>query len=176
MSLWGNLDNATGNQKPIFANTATTFGVSVTEAANTLADGPKITHSGWVSQTVGTGSLSSIAISNTGTGINAAGFLFISGGGGSGANASYAIANSQNTMQSYSTNPAWNVVASVTINDPGSGYTSAPTVVYRGANTIRPQFTSTVGGRSGRVFYETLVATGSITGDDSNDDTYFPGT
>jgi hypothetical protein len=176
MSLWGNLDNATGNQKPIFSNTSTTYGVSVTEAANTDVDGPKVTHSGWVKQSLGTGSLVSIAISNTGTGINASGFLTISGGGGSGANASYAIANSQNTMQSFSTNPAWNVIASITINDPGSGYTSAPTITYTGANTIRPQFAATVGGRSGRRFYETLVATGSIAGDDSNDDTYFPGT
>jgi hypothetical protein len=176
MSLWGNLDNATGNQKPIFSNTATTYGVSVTEEANTLGDGSKVTHTGWVKQTLGTGSLATISISNTGASINAAGFLFISGGGGSGANASYAIANSQNTMQSFSTNPVWNVVVSVTINDTGSGYTSAPTVVYRGANTIRPQFAATADGRSGRRFYETLVATGSIAGDDSNDDTYFPGT
>lgn len=32
------------------------------------------------------------------------------------------------------------------------------------------------GGRAGRVHYETLVATGSITGDDPADDTFFPGT
>lgn len=176
MSLWGNLDNATGNQKPIFSNTSTTFGVSVTEAANTLVDGPKVAHSGWVLQTVGTGPIESIAIANSGTGINSAGFLIVSGGGGTGANVSYAIANSQNTLQSFSTNPAWNVVASVTINSPGSGFTSAPTITYNGANTIRPQFTATVGGRAGRRFYETLVATGSITGDDTADNTYFPGT
>ena len=178
MSLWGNLDNATGNQKPIFSNTSTTFGVSVTEQSNTvaIAAGNHPAHSGWVKQTLGTGSISSIAISNNGTGINASGFLTISGGGGSDANVSYTTANSQNTLQTYSTNPAWNVLASVVINSPGSGYTSAPTITYTGANTIRPQLTATVGGRAGRKFYETLVATGTITGDDSNDDTYFPGT
>jgi hypothetical protein len=176
MSLWGNLDNATGNNKPKYSNTATTYGVSVTEEANTLGDGPKVAHSGWVLQTVGTGPLVSIAIANAGTGINASGFLIVSGGGGSGANVSYAIANSQNTLQSYSTNPTWNVVNSVTITSPGSGFTSAPTITYNGANTIRPQFTATVGGRAGRRSYETLVATGTITGDDSNDDTFFPGT
>jgi hypothetical protein len=176
MSLWGNLDNATGNQKPIFSNTATTYGVSVTEEANTLGDGPKVAHSGWVLQTVGTGPLVSIAIANAGTGINASGFLIVSGAGGANANVSYAIANSQNTLQTFSTNPAWNVVASVTIRSPGDGFTSAPTITYNGANTIRPQFTATVGGRAGRRSYETLVATGSITGDDSNDDTFFPGT
>lgn len=176
MSLWGNLDNATGNQKPIFSNTATTYGVSVTEEANTLGDGPKVAHSGWVLQTVGTGPLVSIAIANAGTGINSAGFLIVSGGGGANANVSYAIANSQNTLQTFSTNPTWNVVASVTIRSPGDGFTSAPTITYNGANTIRPQFTATVGGRAGRRSYETLVATGTITGDDSNDDTFFPGT
>ena len=71
MSLWGNQDNVTGNNKPKYSNTATTYGVSVTEAANTQADGKKVTHSGWVKQTIGTGSIASIAISNTGTGINA---------------------------------------------------------------------------------------------------------
>jgi hypothetical protein len=176
MTLWGNLDNATGNQKPVFSNTAITYGVSVTEEANTLGDGSKVAHSGWVKQTIGTGSLATISISNTGTGINATGFLSISGGDGTGANASYTTANSQNTMQSFSTNPAWNVISTVIINDSGSGYTSAPTILYTGANTIRPQFTSTVGGRAGRRSYETLVATGSIAGDDSNDDTFFPGT
>lgn len=176
MSLWGNLDNETGNNKPKYSNTALTYGVSVTEEANTLGDGSKVAHSGWVKQTLGTGPIISIAIANNGTGINASGFLTISGGGGANGNISYAIANSQNTLQAYSSNPAWNVVASVTIDNPGDGYTSAPTVIYTGANTIRPLFTATVGGRSGRRHYETLVATGSIEGDDSNDDTYFPGT
>ncbi len=176
MSLWGNLDNATGNQKPVFSNTSSTYGVSVTEAANTLVDGPKVAHSGWVKQTIGTGPVATVTITSGGTGINAAGFLAISGGDGANANISYAIANSQNTLQSYSTNPAWNVVSSVTLNAGGEGYTSAPTVVYNGANTTRPTFTVTVGGRAGRRSYETLVATGSITGDDSNDDTFFPGT
>jgi hypothetical protein len=176
MPLWGNQDNETGNNKPLYSNTATTYGVSVTEEANTSGDGSKVAHSGWVKQTIGTGGLSAITIDNAGAGINAAGFLTISGGGGSDANLSYTTANSQNTMQTYSTNPAWNVVASVVINNPGTGFTSAPTITYTGANSTRPTFTATVGGRAGRRFYETLVATGSITGDDSNDDTYFPGT
>lgn len=176
MPLYGTLDNATGNNKPKYANTSSVFGVSATEEANTLGDGSRVAHAGWVQQTIGTGPLAGIAISNVGSGINSAGFLSITGGGGSGANASYAIANSQNTLQSFSTNPAWNVVASVTINDPGSGFTSAPTITYLGANTIRPLFVSTVGGRAGRRSYETLVASGSITGDDTADDTFFPGT
>lgn len=168
MSLWGNLDNATGNNKPKYSNTATTYGVSVTEAANTLVDGTKVAHSGWVLQTLGTGPILSVAIANAGTGINSSGFLTISGGGGANANISYTFANSAN--------PALNVVTSVTVVSGGDSFTSTPTVVYTGANTIRPQFTVTMGGRTGRRSYETLVATGSITNDDSNDDTYFPGT
>jgi hypothetical protein len=85
MPLWGMNDNETGNNKPLYSNTSTTFGVSVTERANTSNDGPKIAHTGWVKQTVGTG------------------------------------------------------------------------------------------GRAGRVHYETLVAGGTITGDDPKDNNFFPG-
>lgn len=175
MTLWNNLDGVTGNSKPKYANTSTVYGVSATEAANTQGDGKKLSHSGWVKQTIGTGGISAVAISNPGAGVNASGYLTISGGGGTGANISYAIANSQNLLQSFSSNSAWNVVATLVVNNPGSGYTSAPTVTYAGANSTRPTFTATLGGRAGRRFYETLVATGSITGDDTNDDTYFPG-
>lgn len=162
MSLWGNLDNATGNQKPIFSNTSTTYGVSVTEAANTLGDGSKITHSGWVKQSIGTGPITGFTISNPGEGYSN-GFLRITNGGGSGANASFTVNEDGN-------------VVSIVINSGGSGYTSAPTVVVPGANTIAAVVTATVGGRAGRRFYETLVATGSIAGDDTADNTYFPGT
>lgn len=91
MSLFGNIDQ--DNNKPKYATSNTTtglwgntvFGVSATEKANTSNDGIKITHAGWVAQTIGTG------------------------------------------------------------------------------------------GRAGRVFYETLVANGSISGDNPTDNTYFPG-
>ena len=178
MPLWGNLDNESGNSKPKYANVASTLGVSVTEQSNTqaIAAGNLPVHSGWVKQTIGTGGITSITIASGGTGINAAGFLTISGGGGTGANASYTTANSQNTLQSFSTNPALNVLATVVVNNPGTGYTSAPTITYVGANTTRPALTAVMGDRTGRKFYETLVATGTITADDSADDTYFPGT
>ena len=177
MPLWGNLDGPTGNSKPKYANVASTMGVSVTEKSNTqaIAAGNIPPHSGWVKQTLGTGGLATIAISDGGTGINSAGYLTISGGGGTGANVSYTTANSQNTLQSYSSNSAWNVVATVVVNNPGTGFTSAPTVTYTGANSTLPTFTATLGGRAGRKFYETLVATGTIAGDDTADNTYFPG-
>jgi hypothetical protein len=162
MALWGNQDNATGNNKPKYSNTATTFGVSATEAANTSGDGKDVTHAGWVKQTIGTGDISTISITTAGAGYSN-GYVTISGGGGTGANASFVV------------NGAGNVV-SININSKGSGFTSAPTVVAAGSNTAAAVLVATVGGRAGRVFYETLVAGGSINGDDTADNTYFPGT
>lgn len=162
MALWGNNDNATGNNKPLYSNTATTYGVSVTEAANTTGDGPKVAHSGWVKQTIGTGSVTTVTISAAGTGYSN-GFVAFSGGGGTGANASFLTDANGN-------------VVSVVINSGGSGYTSAPTAIATGTNTAPATLAATVGGRAGRRHYETLVATGSITGDDTVDNTYFPGT
>jgi hypothetical protein len=162
MALWGNQDNATGNNKPNYANTANTFGVSVTEAANTSGDGKKITHTGWVKQTLGTGSVETITITTAGAGYSN-GFAVIAGGGGTGANASFVVNGSGN-------------ITSIIINSKGSGYTSAPSVTAEGSNTAVAVLVATVDGRAGRVHYETLVATGSITGDDTADNTYFPGT
>jgi hypothetical protein len=167
MPLYGTLDGPTGNSKPKYANVATVFGVSATEASNTLGDGPKVAHAGWVKQTIGTGGLATVTISNAGQGINANGFLIVSGANTVEANIAYYVSSN--------TNSALNVITSVVIQNPGAGYTSAPTITFAGTNTVLPTFASTVGGRAGRVFYETLVAGGSISGDDTADDTYFPG-
>lgn len=195
MSLWTNLDGATGNGKPKYANTSPTsssstingtaantdayygnvWGVSATEAANTLVDGKKVAHAGWVSQKIGTGPVASIAIVNGGQGYNAAGFLTISGGGDGTINVRYTIANSQNTLQSYSSNARLNAIATVTIVNGGAGFNVAPTVIAGGANISPASFSVTLGGRAGRVNYETLVAMGSMTGDDTADNKYFPG-
>jgi hypothetical protein len=147
MPLWGNKDNtansalfapgsvnkgiSTTNRDILYQNTTLNafetneiigqFGLDTTEKSSNAA----AQHAGWVLKTTGTGGIKSITLGSAGSGINAAGFItFSGGGGGSGANASYAIANSQNTLQSYSTNPAWNVVSSVTLQNPGSGYVS----------------------------------------------------
>lgn len=196
MSLWGNKDYATGNNKPVYANTTylvsnstingskantakyygAVWGVSATEAANTLVDGKKVAHAGWVSQKIGTGPIASIAIVSGGQGYNAAGFLTISGGGDGTVNVSYTIANSQNTLQSYSSNARWNAIATLTIVNGGAGFNVAPTVIAGGSNIAAASFAVTLGGRAGRVNYETLVAMGSMTEDNSADDKYFPGT
>lgn len=197
MSLWGNLDGITGNNKPVYANTTyrisnstingskantakyygAVYGVSATEAANTLVDGGKVAHAGWVSQKIGTGPVATITIANGGQGYNAAGFLTISGGGGDGTiNVSYTIANSLNSMQSYSSNARQNTIATITINNAGAGFNVAPTVSADDSNIVPASFTVALGGRAGRVQYETLVAMGSMTGDDTGDNKYFPGT
>jgi hypothetical protein len=194
--LWGNKDYATGNNKPVYANTTylisnstingskantskyygAVWGVSATEAANTLVDGKKVAHAGWVSQKIGTGPIQSIAITNGGSGYNANGFLTVSGGGDGTVNVRYTIANSQNTLESYSANAEWNTISSLVIVNPGAGFNVAPTVIAGGANISSATFAVTLGGRAGRVNYETLVSMGSMTEDNTADDKYFPGT
>lgn len=198
MPLWGNKDYATGNNKPVYANTTylisnstingpkantakyygAVWGVSPTEQANTLAraDGSHPQHAGWVSQKIGTGPIQSITITSGGQGYNANGFLTISGGGDGNVNVRYTIANSQNTLQSYSSNARWNAISTLTIINDGAGFNTAPTVIAGGSNIAAATFSVTLGGRAGRQSYETLVAMGSITEDNSADDKYFPGT
>lgn len=200
MSLWGNIDYRTSNLKPLYANTTTTTsnstinstaagnvkyygivaGVSATETerANSLPQHP--THAGWVSVKYGTGPITGISVSG-GTGINAAGFLTITDGSvagdGTGANISFTTANSQNTLQTYSSNSAWNTYGTFTIVNGGSGYSNSSAITIRtnGANTSLGTFTVTLGGRAGRVQTETLVAMGSISGDDPADNVIYSG-
>tara|TARA_R110000868_G_scaffold348788_4_gene609981 strand:- start:118 stop:717 length:600 start_codon:yes stop_codon:yes gene_type:complete len=198
MPLWGNLDTASGNQKPLFANTSNAYsnstingtaantntyygnmyGVSAGEEANAVKAGA---HSGWVSQKIGTGPVSAVTVSG-GAGINANGFLVLTDTSylrqGVNANVSFVMANTQNTLERFSTNPTWNGVGSVTIVNGGSGYSNVTAITVRvsnAANTTQPTVTLTLGGRAGRIQYETIVATGSITGDDARDNVYFVG-
>lgn len=198
MSLWGNKDYDTGNNKPLFANTSNVssastingasangvgvygnvFGVSAAEAANTMGHGPKITHPGWVSQKIGTGPITRIDIVSGGSGINSAGYLIIADpNGGAGANASFTIANAQNTLQSFSANSQLNTINSITLVDGGAGYSNVARVTARHPLTgiANATFNITLGGRAGRVHYETLVAMGSITSDDPKDNVFFSG-
>jgi hypothetical protein len=197
MSLWGNLDGITGNNKPKYANTTyrisnstingskantakyygAVYGVSATEAANTLVDGDKVAHAGWVSQKIGTGPIASVTVVNGGQNYNSAGYIVVSGGGDGTVNLAYTIANSRNTLQTYSSNSYWNTIASVVVVNGGAGFNVAPTLVANGPNSANfATFSVALGGRAGRVNYETLVAMGSMTGDDTGDDKYFPGT
>ena len=200
--LWGNKDYNSGNNKPLFANTsnstsnstingtaANTYayygivaGVSATE--QTTLQGttgiPHPQHAGWVSLKVGTGPISGVTVSG-GSGINAAGYLTITDnspwGQGTGANISFTIANSQNSLQGYSTNSAWNTISTLTVVNGGSGYSNASAITIRtnGSNTSLPTFTVSLGGRAGRYSSETLVAMGSMTLDDARDNVWFSG-
>jgi hypothetical protein len=198
MPLWGKLDAASGNQKPVFANTTNAWsnstihgskantnkyygnmvGVSATEQNVATKKGA---HSGWVSQKIGTGPILSVTATG-GAGINANGFIILTDGSylkqGANANLSFVTANTQNTQQSYSTNPAWNGVGAITVVRGGEKWSNASAitgVVSNAANSSQPTLTFTLGGRAGRISYETLVATGSITGDDARDNVYFSG-
>jgi len=200
MSLWGNLDNATGNQKPVFANTSNAYsnstingtvantdtyygsvmGVSSGEMANTSTKPQKPQHAGWVSVKYGTGPVTGISVSG-GTGINAAGYLLITDisahGQGTGANISFTTANAQNALQSFSSNAQLNTYGTFTVVNGGSGFSnaSALTVTTNGANIALGTFTVTLGGRAGRIKTETLVAMGSIRGDDPRDNVVYTG-
>lgn len=203
MTLWGSIEHASGNQKPVFANTSNAtssstingsiantnagygnvIGISTNEKSNASGDGAKLTHSGWVSQKIGTGPVTAVAIATRGTGLNTTGFLVVTDtsvhGQGASLNVSYTIANTLNLLQASSSLPSLNGINTVTIVSGGSGWSNATLMsvkVSDAANTTQPTFTFTLGGRAGRVSYETLVATGSITGDDPRDDGYFPGT
>jgi hypothetical protein len=97
-----------------------------------------------------------IIILQGGSGYNSNGFLVFSGGGtGSGVNAAYTIANSQNTLQSYSTNPSWNTISTITINNFGTNYNVAPTATANGSN-ISPALFEVVVVPSGKLLFSSI--------------------
>lgn len=177
MSLWGTLDNPTGNNKPKFANVSSVYGVSADEMSST--EGKKVPHQGWVKRTVGYGPISGIVILDGGSGVNSNGFIVVTdnsdAGTGTGANISYTTANVMNTMQSSSTNPNWNTIHTITVVDGGELYSESSNIEFSiTSNSINsPSFSATLGGRGDRTKYETLVAV-KIVGDDPADDGIFP--
>jgi hypothetical protein len=190
MALWGATDNSanapkwtvlsglgsSANGLQAYQNTTTSQfvnqvqlgieGVNTVEIANTqLSNGAgfgKAAHVGWNLRKQGTGYVSSVAISSGGQGYNADAYVVFTGGGGSGANASYTKANSLNTSQTYSSNALQNTIVTVTLNEAGANYTSAPTATAQGSNITAATFTVTMGGRVGRVQFETLVALNNV--------------
>jgi hypothetical protein len=206
MSLWGNIDYDSGNTKPKYANTSNAYsnstingtsantnqyygwvmGVTPTEMTNTAtAISPQHPqHAGWASLRIGTGPVVSIS-SNGGSGINSSGYLLLTDtsqgssiGLGTGANISYTIANTLNTLQSYSSNSQLNVINTITVVNGGSAWSNASQVTVLSTATAisNATFTVTLGGRAGRINKETLVAMGSMTGHDPRDTPWFPGT
>lgn len=154
MPLWGLRDFVSGNNKPIYANTANVYGVSAVEAANAAA--ARISP-GWVEWPGrGKGYVASLAISNVGSGINRDGFITFTGGGNP----------TRNANASYTINTVSNTISSFVLNHPGEGYESIPTATVQ--NTVAgfsASFAVNMGGRIGRNVFETLVFTRNITGD-----------
>jgi len=192
MSLWGNLDAAnnapkssamagyggetpqvTSNSQVYYANTQLgafidnqalgIFGVSAAEQANssTVASTGRPQHAGWVVRKVGMGPVATITANAGAVGVNSTITIVANSGfGNTGSNGRSTIIP---------------VVATITTNT--AGYIDTITIVNPGlyANTpiLRPNtgnavFTVTMGGRANRVQTETLVAMGSMTGDNEN--------
>jgi hypothetical protein len=192
MSLWGNLDAAnnapkqsamagysaqtpqvTSNSQVYYANTQLgafsdnqaigIFGVSAAEQANssTVESTGVPTHAGWVTRRVGMGPVNTITVNAAAVGVNSTITIVANSGfGNTGSNGRSTIIP---------------VVATISVN--AAGYINTITIVNPGlyANTpiLRPNtgnavFTVTMGGRANRVSTETLVAMGSMTGDNEN--------
>ena len=192
MSLWGNLDAAnnapvssamagyggntpqvTANAEVYYANTKLgsfsdnqaigIFGVTAAEQANssTVASTGVPTHAGWVTRRVGMGPVATITANAGCVAVNSTITIVANSGfGNTGSNGRSTIIP---------------VVATISVNT--AGYISTITIVNPGlyANTpiLRPNtgnavFTVSMGGRANRVQTETLVAMGSMTGDNEN--------
>ena len=192
MSLWGNLDAAnnapvssamagyggntpqvTANAEVYYANTKFgsfsdnqaigIFGVTAAEQANssTVASTGVPTHAGWVTRRVGMGPVATITANAGCVAVNSTITIVANSGfGNTGSNGRSTIIP---------------VVATISVNT--AGYINTITIVNPGlyANTpiLRPNtgnavFTVSMGGRANRISTETLVAMGSMTGDNEN--------
>lgn len=180
MALWGNKDEAnnapkyavaggygvSANGQVLYQNTTISayisgeavgvFGVNTAEVSGTYTgdDQDYAAHAGWNLRIAGTGPVESIAVVSPGRGYNigggaANGYIAFTGGYGSGANAQW-FANANGS------------ITSVVLLAKGSGYNVAPTAAIANTNTAIATFAVSVGGRAGRVSYETLVAMGSL--------------
>jgi len=139
------------------------FGISSGEAQNTTREGANTTHAGWVLRTQHTGGVQRIDVVSGGAGYTPSevGFIeFGSVGSGVGANATYYVNDTGN-------------VANVVLNNSGNSFNTR--AVTANANTTYDEaavFSVVMGGRAGRITYETILASGNIAAD-SDDDSVF---
>ena len=192
MSLWGNLDAAnnapvssamagyggntpqvTANAEVYYANTKLgsfsdnqaigIFGVTAAEQANssTVASTGVPTHAGWVTRRVGMGPVATITANAGCVAVNSTITIVANSGfGNTGSNGRSTIIP---VVATIATNTA-GYISSITIVNPGL-YANTPILRPNTGNAV---FTVTMGGRANRVTTETLVAMGSITGDNEN--------
>lgn len=185
MRLWGNIDDPTGNNKPAYANTSNitsnssingvaantlypaVYGVSKGETANTLTYEKGVQHAGWVSQKVVSGSVLRIKSTDAGNLVNiatATGFItFTNGANSAGDMATVTNANASFTITAN--------VLSITIKN-GGEYRIPPTASI---TNVTSNLAVTMTDRTGVRKYETLVAMKGLTGDDTKDNFWFPG-
>lgn len=125
------------------------YGVDTQEATNTQVTpaANKMAHAGWVQRTASMGPILTISANASSFGTNS--FVTFSGGGTGATVANATVAVNSNGL-----------IRAVTLNSAGL-YLTTPTAVPVSGNA---EFTLTMGGRANRTQYETLVATGSITG------------
>lgn len=133
------------------------FGVDTTEQSVSATKKVHPQHAGWVLTKQGTGPVVSIS-ANTGA-YSPDGNVYITFTNGGTSNTT---ANAQIT-----TNGA-KLITSITVVE-GGRYLTTPTAAATNANAV---FTVTMGGRANRAMTETIVAMGSMTGDD--EDVIFP--
>lgn len=157
MPLWGTRHFPSGNQKPVWANTAN---VSMINVQNATVLSSNSVEPGWIELTVGQGYVRALSLNTGGANINSAAFTAAAGTitftGGLGPNANQAA------KARFGINNVSNTVNSITFDTPtntGFGYTSTPTLSIAGvAAADQPSIIALMGGRVGRNNYETLVS------------------
>lgn len=163
------------------------FGVSATEQSNnTLNDSKEVgAHAGWNLRRAGTGPVIGITANGTPLAYNNNDVISVLSPGGTNAAISFTTNATGGSLTFTVTNPGsgFNLVTVPTSNVSVTNATGGTAA----GNTTTTNFTVTVGGRAGRVHYETLVAMGSLgaqtaafgtpalVNDASTDNTQLPG-
>lgn len=140
---------ANANVAQAFSAAVGVYGVDTQEATNTQVTpaATRMAHAGWVQRVAGMGGVVSITANTGAYGTNSF-VTFTNGGtGNTAANATVSVNGS-------------GLVTGVTLNNPGL-YLTTPTARPASGNAV---FTLVMGGRANRTTYETLVASGTITG------------
>jgi hypothetical protein len=177
MAQWGSTDAAANspfmtvqqlkkkanvaNRDALYGNTTTTAGVFAVDAAEQAASDSPAAHSGWVLRTLGTGPVTSVTITDGGTGYaNTDTFEVTASSGGVAATGTITTDGS-------------GVITDVALTSTGSGYTTkAPAVVITTSAGTGATLAAVAGGRAGRVMQEVLAAIDITT--DGTDDTIYP--
>jgi hypothetical protein len=157
MPLWGNRDQY--SDAPKFVTAAPTGHTGQQDYGNNvfLADNIEtsvnhaIAASGWVKRRVGTGFVRSITISSGGTAYANADTIVVSGG-------------TTNALANVVTNGN-GVITSVVITNQGAGFTANGTLAITTSTGSTANLVPVMGGRIGRVHWETLVSFSSANTD-----------